>query len=103
MLKFLYEKLMYHKKNMLLVGIFFISIVFFCAHLSADVPATINYQGRLKESGLPANGGKTMRFKIWDASAVSNLSGGAAGSIPYQNATNQTTYAFRLIDSVILT
>ncbi|MFH1368400.1 MAG: tail fiber domain-containing protein [Elusimicrobiota bacterium] len=33
----------------------------------ADVPARINYQGRLKVNNLPVNGDLTMRFKLWDA------------------------------------
>jgi hypothetical protein len=30
------------------------------------MPATINYQGRLRQSGLPVTGTQIMRFKIWN-------------------------------------
>ena len=35
----------------------------------ADVPARINYQGRLKESGLPFSGAKTMNFRLWNTAS----------------------------------
>jgi len=39
----------------------------------AGVPLKINFQGRLAESGLPAEGSKTFVFKIYDASSGGNL------------------------------
>lgn len=45
---------------------------FFTAELSAGAPLKIGFQGRLDESGQPAEGTKTFVFKLYDA-----VSGGA--------------------------
>jgi hypothetical protein len=39
------------------------------ATLLADVPRTISYQGRLTDNGVPVNGLKSVRFKIYDRSS----------------------------------
>jgi hypothetical protein len=39
------------------------------AMLLADVPRTISYQGRLTDNGVPVNGLKSVRFKIYDRSS----------------------------------
>jgi hypothetical protein len=52
------------KLNSIVISI--LLIIFLCIEYGVcSVPATINYQGRLRQSGLPVNGTQTMRFKIW--------------------------------------
>ena len=41
----------------------------FCGKTFADVPATLNFQGRLTDTaGNPVNGNRNFRFEIWNAS-----------------------------------
>lgn len=44
-----------------------------CGPLLAGVPLKINFQGRLDESGLPAEGSKTFVFKLYDAASGGTL------------------------------
>lgn len=46
---------------------------FIPAGLSAGAPLKIGFQGRLDESGLPAEGSKTFVFKLYDAVSGGNL------------------------------
>jgi hypothetical protein len=45
--------------------------------LFADVPRTISYQGRLIDNGVPVNGLKSVRFKIYDRSGNSIWNSGS--------------------------
>jgi hypothetical protein len=56
-----------HKTNFLVV------VLMMCASiLWAEVPVEITYNGRLRESGLPITGTRTMSFKIYAQSTGSN-------------------------------
>ncbi|MBI5202466.1 MAG: hypothetical protein HY925_12820 [Elusimicrobia bacterium] len=37
------------------------------------VPGSVHYQGRLEDNGFPAQGNRTMRFKLYDAAAAGTL------------------------------
>ena len=50
----------------LLITILVLALV---SALFADVPRTISYQGRLTDNGIPVNGLKSVRFKIYDRSS----------------------------------
>ena len=53
-----------------------LGIMLFCGKTFADVPATLNFQGRLTDTaGNPINGNRNFRFEIWNVQ-----SGGAVGS-----------------------
>jgi hypothetical protein len=47
--------------------------------LLADVPRTISYQGRLTDNGIPVNGLKSVRFRIYDGSSNPIWNSGTVG------------------------
>ncbi|MBU1076099.1 MAG: hypothetical protein KKH98_02320, partial [Spirochaetes bacterium] len=50
----------------------FLAILFFVSGLSA-VPNMLNYRGKLFESGMPANGNRTVTFRIYDQLTLGTL------------------------------
>jgi len=53
--------------------LFFLALALCAGPLFAGAPLKINFQGRLDESGLPAEGSKNFVFKLYDAVSGGNL------------------------------
>ena len=65
-----------NKKTAFLKSILFLILAlqpFSSALVHAGAPLKMNFQGRLDESGQPAEGSKTFIFKLYDALAAGNL------------------------------
>ena len=61
---------------------FFVTLLLFCAALKLTAQGTaFNYQGRLSDGGLPANGAYDLRFGVYDA-----VTNGTAISFPLTNS-----------------
>ena len=91
----------------IIISVIFILLLCVEYGISAT-PATINYQGRLRQSGLPVTGLQTMRFKlydaltdgtkIWDSGDVSNINV-STGIFSYKiGSQNAGGYNFSTID-----